>query len=168
MRGFIFKGERKTMRYTTLGKTRLEVSEVGFGCIPIIRLSTEEAVKVLRRAYENGITLFDTANMYLDSEEKMGLAFAGIRSRLVLATKTLKRDRAGAEAGYRLVESLRLLADGGAESDLDESTQDGGLDSTYWHVGLLWTPDSRTRVEGRYGDRFFAVDGFQQLVVRER
>ena len=66
-----------------------------------------------------------------------------------------KYDRAGAEAGYRLVESLRLLADGGVESDLDESTEDGGLDSTYWHVGLLWTPDSRTRVEGRYGDRFF-------------
>jgi hypothetical protein len=64
-------------------------------------------------------------------------------------------DRAGAELGFRVVESLRLLADGGAESDLDESTQDGGLDSGYWHVGLLWTPDSRTRVEGRYGDRFF-------------
>jgi hypothetical protein len=64
-------------------------------------------------------------------------------------------DRAGAELGFRVVESLRLLADGGLESDLDESTVDGGLDSGYWHVGLLWTPDSRTRVEGRYGDRFF-------------
>jgi hypothetical protein len=83
------------------------VSEVGFGCIPIIRLSTAEAVTVLRRAYDRGITLFDTANAYLDSEEKVGLAFEGVRNRLVLATKTLKRDRAGAEADIDL--SLRRM-----------------------------------------------------------
>jgi uncharacterized protein len=98
---------RKEMRYITLGKTGLEVSEVGFGGIPIIRLSTAEAVTVLRRAYDRGITLFDTANMYLDSEEKMGLAFDGIRSRLVIASKTFKRDRAGAEADIDL--TLRRL-----------------------------------------------------------
>ncbi len=95
------------MRYVILGKTGLEVSEVGFGGIPIIRLTTAEAVTVLRRAYDRGITLFDTANVYLDSEEKMGLAFDGIRSRLVLATKTVKRDRAGAEADIDL--SLQRL-----------------------------------------------------------
>jgi len=95
------------MRYVILGKTGLEVSEVGFGAIPIIRLSTAEAVMVLRRAYDSGITLFDTANAYLDSEEKMGLAFDGLRSRLILATKTLKRDRAEAEADIDL--SLRRL-----------------------------------------------------------
>jgi uncharacterized protein len=90
------------MRYTLIGKTGLEVSEVGFGCIPIIRLSTDDAVMVLRRAYDRGITLFDTANMYLDSEEKIGQAFEGLRGNLVLATKTLKRDRAGAEADIDL------------------------------------------------------------------
>jgi uncharacterized protein len=96
------------VRYVELGKTGLEVSEVGFGCIPIIRLSTAEAVKVLRRGYDRGITLFDTANMYLDSEEKIGLAFdGGIRNRLVLGTKTLKRDCAGAEADIDL--SLKRL-----------------------------------------------------------
>ena len=95
------------MRYVMLGKTGIEVSEVGFGCIPIIRLSTAEAVMVLRRAYDRGITLFDTANAYLDSEEKIGLAFDGIRSRLIVATKTLKRDRAGAEADIDL--SLQRL-----------------------------------------------------------
>lgn len=95
------------MRYITLGKTGIEVSEVGFGGIPIIRLSTADAVTVLRQAFDKGITLFDTANMYLDSEEKMGLAFDGIRSRLVVATKTLKRDRVGALADIDL--SLRRL-----------------------------------------------------------
>ena len=61
----------------------------------------------------------------------------------------------GVELGYRIVESTRLLAGGGVESDLEESTVDGGLGSGSWWGGVLWTPDSRTRVEGRYGHRFF-------------
>ena len=64
-------------------------------------------------------------------------------------------EGAGGELGYRVVESTRLLAGGGVESDLEESTVDGGLGAGYWYGGLLWTPDSRTRVEGRYGQRFF-------------
>ena len=44
------------MRYLKLGKTDLTVSECGFGCIPIIRLSKDDAVKVLQHAYSNGIT----------------------------------------------------------------------------------------------------------------
>jgi uncharacterized protein len=95
------------MRYRILGKTGLEVSEVGFGGIPIIRLSTDEAVRVLRQAYDRGITLYDTANMYLDSEEKIGRAFEGLRHQVVLATKSIKRDRQGVEA--HIDESLRFL-----------------------------------------------------------
>ena len=90
------------MRYLTLGKTGLKVSEVGFGGIPIIRLSMEDAVAVLRRALERGVTLFDTANLYMDSEDKFGQALAGERHRLILATKSIKRDRAGVEADLNL------------------------------------------------------------------
>jgi predicted aldo/keto reductase-like oxidoreductase len=86
------------MRYLTLGKTGMEVSEVGFGGIPIIRLSMEDAVAVLHRALDRGVTLFDTANLYMDSEEKFGRALAGERHRVVLATKSIKRDRTGVEA----------------------------------------------------------------------
>ena len=95
------------MRYLELGKTSLKVSEVGFGGIPIIRLDTDTAVKVLRRAVERGITLYDTANAYRDSEEKMGLAFRGMRDRVVIATKTLRRDAAAATE--QLENSLRML-----------------------------------------------------------
>ncbi len=95
------------MYYRILGRTGIEVSEVGFGGIPLIRLSMEEAIKVLRRAYDRGITLYDTANMYLDSEEKMGRAFDGLRHQVVLATKSIKRDSEGAEANIE--QSLRLL-----------------------------------------------------------
>jgi uncharacterized protein len=95
------------VRYLPLGKTGIEASEVGFGGIPIIRLSTDEAIRVLRRAFDRGINLYDTANMYLDSEEKIGLAFDGLRHQVVLATKTIKRDAAGAAA--HIEQSLRLL-----------------------------------------------------------
>jgi uncharacterized protein len=84
------------MRIVELGKTGLRVSAVGFGGIPIIRLGLDEAVSVLRYAVDQGITFFDTANRYLDSEEKMGRAFAGIRGKLVIATKTGQRRAAGA------------------------------------------------------------------------
>ncbi len=62
------------MNQIQLGQTDLVVSEVGFGAIPIIRLDPQTAARVLRHAYDRGITFFDTANAYRDSEEKIGQA----------------------------------------------------------------------------------------------
>jgi len=62
---------------------------------------------VLRRAYERGITFYDTANAYRDSEEKIGCAFDGIREKVVIATKTIKRDVQSAMKD--LENSLRML-----------------------------------------------------------
>ena len=95
------------MRYIELGKTGMMISEVGFGGIPIIRLDRDEAVRVLHHAYEKGITFFDTANAYRDSEEKIGVAFEGIRDKVVIATKTIRRD--AAKATEQLENSLRML-----------------------------------------------------------
>ncbi len=72
----------------TLGKTGITVDKVAFGALPIQRVTKEEAVKLLRRALEGGITFFDTARGYTDSEEKLGAAFAGLRDKLYIATKT--------------------------------------------------------------------------------
>ena len=80
------------MKYLNLGKTGIKVSEVGFGGIPIIRLSNDEAVKVLLHAYGQGITFYDTANMYRDSEAKIGRALSPVRDKIVIATKTTRRD----------------------------------------------------------------------------
>jgi len=95
------------MRYRKLGKTNLNISEVGFGGIPIIRLNKDTAVRVLRCAYERGITFYDTANAYRDSEEKIGCAFEGIREKVVIATKTIQRGAQG--AAKQLENSLRML-----------------------------------------------------------
>ncbi|MCX7781303.1 MAG: aldo/keto reductase [Negativicutes bacterium] len=95
------------MNRIPLGNTGLIVSEVGFGGIPIIRLSREEASAVLRRAYEKGINFYDTANAYRDSEQKIGDTFAGMRDQVIYATKTIKRDGPGAQE--QLENSLRML-----------------------------------------------------------
>ena len=95
------------MRYQQLGKTGLEVSELGFGGIPILRLESGEAEKIIRHAFDRGITFYDTANAYRDSEAKMGRAFAGIRDKVIFATKTMKRDGAGAL--QQLEQSLQRL-----------------------------------------------------------
>lgn len=95
------------VRYVDLGKTGLRVSEVGFGGIPIIRLQTEAAVSVLRHAYDRGITFFDTANAYRDSEQKIGIALHDVRDKIVIATKSMARDAAGVIT--HLENSLRQL-----------------------------------------------------------
>lgn len=71
-----------------LGRTGLEVNKNGFGALPIQRVPLDEAVRILRRALDGGITYFDTARFYTDSEAKLGTAFADCRDRLCIATKT--------------------------------------------------------------------------------
>lgn len=72
----------------TLGSTNITVNKNGFGALPIQRVSQEEAVKLARMAYEGGITFFDTARWYSDSEIKLGEAFDGFREKVYIATKT--------------------------------------------------------------------------------
>ena len=78
-----------------LGRTGLVVEKQGFGCLPIQRISKAEAVELLHRAYDGGMNYFDTARAYSDSEEKVGAAFAGMRDRVILATKTAAQTADG-------------------------------------------------------------------------
>ncbi len=83
------------MRRMRLGRTGLTVSAVGFGGIPIQRLSEQDAVDLVRRCLDLGITFLDTANGYSTSEERIGRAIADRREGLILATKTGSRDAEG-------------------------------------------------------------------------
>ena len=95
------------MRFQQLGNTGMTVSELGFGGIPILRLESGEAEKIVRHAFDRGINFFDTAYAYRDSEEKIGRAFAGRRDKVIIATKTMRRDGAGALE--QLEQSLQRL-----------------------------------------------------------
>lgn len=76
------------MEMVTLGSTGITVNKNGFGALPIQRISTEDAAKLIRKAYDAGITFFDTARFYTDSEVKLGIALEGIRDKVYIATKT--------------------------------------------------------------------------------
>lgn len=76
------------METVRLGKTEIVTNKNAFGALPIQRISDADAVHLLKKAYENGITFFDTARWYTDSEHKVGLAFEGMREKVFIATKT--------------------------------------------------------------------------------
>lgn len=136
------------MKTTTLGRTGLVVSQLGFGGIPIIRLDHDAAVEVVRHCFDNGVTFFDTANMYGDSEKKMGEALESVRDKVVIASKTLQReaDEAADHVNYSL-DNLKtdcidiyqthnlandeilekVLAPGGAYEALAKAREDGKI-----------------------------------------
>jgi predicted aldo/keto reductase-like oxidoreductase len=77
------------LKKITLGKTNLKVSLLGFGGIPITRVSPKDAIKTIRYALDKEINFIDTANSYGNSEEKIGKAIKGYkRENIILATKT--------------------------------------------------------------------------------
>ena len=95
------------MQTVRLCRTNIVVSKNGFGALPIQRVSEEEAVRILRKAYDGGINYFDTARFYTDSEKKLGLALADVRENIIISTKTMQTN---VEGFWReLEESLSLL-----------------------------------------------------------
>jgi predicted aldo/keto reductase-like oxidoreductase len=85
-----------------LGRTELMVSRLGFGGIPIQRDTEEEAIGVVKRCLDLGITFLDTANGYSTSEGRIGKAVAGRRDKVIIATKTGGRTREEVEKHLKL------------------------------------------------------------------
>jgi len=82
------------MKKRTLGKSNLEVSAIGFGCMGLNfsydhALSKAESVTLIRQAVDRGVTIFDTAEVYgpFTNEEIVGEALKPVRDRVVIATK---------------------------------------------------------------------------------
>ena len=85
------------MQLRKLGKTGLEVSVLGFGCMRLptitpgeVKINREEAIRLIRKGIDNGINYIDTAYPYHggESEEVVGLALKdGYREKVTLVTK---------------------------------------------------------------------------------
>ena len=82
------------MKKRKLGKSGLEVSALGFGCMGLSfgfgpAKEKNEAVNIIRAAYDRGVTFFDTAEAYgpFTNEELVGEALAPFRDKVVIATK---------------------------------------------------------------------------------
>src|SRR5688572_13068154 len=94
------------MKKRTLGKSGLEVSELGFGCMGISSgygpaIDRQAGIAVIRAAVERGVTLFDTAEVYgpFANEELVGEALAPFREQVAIATKFGFKIENGATTG---------------------------------------------------------------------
>lgn len=79
------------MRHITLGSTGIVTPQNAFGALPIQRCSEQDAIDLVRRAFEGGMTFFDTARAYTTSEERVGKALSDQRDKITIATKTMAR-----------------------------------------------------------------------------
>lgn len=82
------------MQKRTLGKSDLEVSALGLGCMGMSfglgqAIDPKDGIALIRAAYELGVTFFDTAEVYgpFANEELVGEALAPVREKVVIATK---------------------------------------------------------------------------------
>jgi aryl-alcohol dehydrogenase-like predicted oxidoreductase len=89
-----------------LGKSGLEVSALGFGCMGISfgygpAATRDEGIAIIRAAFDRGVTFFDTAEAYgpYANEELVGVALAPVRNQVIIATKFGFRFEGGRQAG---------------------------------------------------------------------
>jgi predicted aldo/keto reductase-like oxidoreductase len=79
------------MRQTTLGRTGLRVRRLGFGGIPIQRVTESEAVETVVHAVNCGVDFIDTARGYTTSEQRIGTALKAVDQRVTVASKSPSR-----------------------------------------------------------------------------
>jgi uncharacterized protein len=140
------------MEKVRLGRTNLRVARLGWGGIPIQRVSEEEAVAVVVAAVETGTDLLDTARGYTTSEARVGLALKKVRRPVVLSSKSHMRtnkiyDDVHVSLKNLQVEKIsiyhlhnvskmedyeKVMGPGGAYEGLEKARREGLID----HIGL--------------------------------
>ncbi len=105
------------MQHRKIGSSGLEVSAIGLGCMGLTfgygpATDKADAIKLIRAAYEKGVTLFDTAEAYGQvNEEMVGEAVEPFREKIIIATKFGFKD-GNATAGLdSRPERIRLVAE---------------------------------------------------------
>ena len=129
-----------------LGKSGLEVSEMGLGCMGMSSgyghsIPEEEAIKLIREAYNLGVTFFDTAEVYGkelgDNEKIVGKALKDIRDKVVIATK----------CGIKLIDGKQVLD--GSPKAIRKSVEDSlnRLQTNYIDLYYLHRVDPKVSIE---------------------
>ena len=105
------------MNKRKLGRSNLEVSSLGFGCMGLSfgygpALEKQTAISLIRDAFESGVTFFDTAEAYgAFNEELVGEALAPVRDQVVIATKFGFKDGDSKAGMDSRPERIRVVAD---------------------------------------------------------
>jgi len=154
-----------------LGRTNLTVKKLGWGGIPIQRVSEELAVSVIREAVELGVDLLDTARAYTSSERKIGLALQKTSRPVILSSKSNNRtekiyDDVQVSLGLLRVKKIhiyhlhnvskaedyeKVMGPGGAYQGLQKAKSEGFID----HIGI--TSHSLDIMERALRDDHFGV-----------
>src|SRR5687768_1612779 len=106
-----------SMQKRTLGKSGLEVSAIGLGCMGLTfgygpATDTQDAIKLIRAAVDRGVTFFDSAEAYGEANETIvGQAIAPVRDQVVIATKFGFKDGIATAGLDSRPERIRLVAD---------------------------------------------------------
>jgi aryl-alcohol dehydrogenase-like predicted oxidoreductase len=108
------------MKKRKLGKSNLEVSALGLGCMGMSMAygpaaDKQEAISLIRSAVDRGVTFFDTAEVYgpFTNEELVGEALAPLREQVVIATKFgIRIDPSGQQVVDGRPERIKLSAEG--------------------------------------------------------
>lgn len=158
------------MKYSLLGKSDLQLSEIGFGCMS---LEGERSgnIKLLQHALDQGINFFDTADLYQEgeNEETVGEAFKDRRDKVIIATKVgnqLRADGSGWDWNPRKEYILEAV-----EKSLLRLKTDY-IDLYQLHGGTIEDPIEETieafellKAQGKI--RYYGISSIRPNVIRE-
>ncbi|AHM60232.1 aldo/keto reductase [Flammeovirgaceae bacterium 311] len=158
------------MKYKTLGKSDLKVSEVSYGCMSLGD-DHEKNTKLLLAAVEQGINLFDTADLYDkgNNEITVGKAFRGIRDRVIISSKVgnqWRSDGSGWDWNPRKEYILKAVEDSLKRLQTDY------IDLYQLHGGTMEDPIDETieafellQQQGKI--RFYGISSIRPNVIKE-
>ncbi len=158
------------MQYSQLGKSDLRVSEISFGCMSLGE-DQKENTSLLHQALNQGINLFDTADMYQrgQNEATVGEAFKGLRQRVMLATKVgnqWRKDGSGWNWNPRKAYLMQAV-----EESL-QRLQTDYIDLYQLHGGTINDPMDETieafeilQQQGKI--RYYGISSIRPNVIRE-
>ncbi|MDQ3289799.1 MAG: aldo/keto reductase, partial [Bacteroidota bacterium] len=159
------------MQYKVLGKSDLQVSTISFGCMSLSPNNPAESIRLLKEAFANGITYFDTADLYDkgENEKIVGQAFRENRQQVIIATKVgnqWRPDGSGWDWNPRKDYILKAV-----EGSLQRLHTDY-LDLYQLHGGTLDDPIDETieafellKQQGKI--RYYGISSIRPNVIRE-
>jgi aryl-alcohol dehydrogenase-like predicted oxidoreductase len=158
------------MKYTLLGSSNLRVSEISFGCMSLGENHAENA-RILHQALDEGINLFDTADLYGQglNETSVGRAFQDKRDKVILATKVGNQWRKdGSGWDWNPTKAYILEA---VEQSL-QRLQTDYIDLYQLHGGTIDDPIDETieafellKQQGKI--RYYGISSIRPNVIRE-
>jgi aryl-alcohol dehydrogenase-like predicted oxidoreductase len=158
------------MQYTTLGKSDLKVSKIGFGCMSL-KDNKNENNYLLNKAIEQGINYFDTADLYENgaNETKIGSLLKPHRQHIILATKVGNQSRTDGSGWDWNPSKAHILA--AVEKSL-QRLQTDYIDLFQLHGGTIEDPIDETieafeilKSQGKI--RYYGISSIRPNVIKE-